>query len=331
MSRIRKRIYCAGQRPIAICIIGLLYRTVLAGQVLWLIGCASVPQQEVDAVSGATKEGQSVIGSVASDYVLLDRPQSRTTALDAEAVFTLVRWSNNLSYGLANIASPGTISLLLVPTIRAEAVTDARVLRAVILLCNETLQQPTVAIGIPGGAQVPAAYESLVEELSGRLDLEIIALGDEPLRPLPAMTGLTRTRCELPESVALADAVILVPALWRDEAGAVHGALDAVAALSPEPMLGDSAWVDLASAVAPLYVFADVLRPRVRGKTKSLNAILTSDDLCAVDAVGAQLLGASPAAVPGLLLAAEHEVGKMAWSDIAVNGVRIPHLIGRRE
>ena len=325
MIGIQKRLYHAGQRPIARCIIGLLYRIILAGQLLWLAGCASVPQQEVDAVSGATKEGQSVIGSVTSDYALLDRPQKRTAALDAEAVFTLVRWSNNLSYGLANIASPGTASLLLVPTIRAEAVTDARVLRAVILLCNETLQQPAVVIGIPGGAQVPAAYESLVEELSGRLDLEITALGDEPLRPLPAMTGLVRARCELPESVALADAVILVPALWRDEAGAVHGALDAVATLSPEPVVGDSARVDLASAVAPLYVFADVLRPRVGGKTRRLNAILASADLCAVDAVGARLLGAEPAAVSGLLLAAEHEVGKVAWGDIAINGVRIPH------
>lgn len=316
----------AGRQLAIRCITSPLCLALLTGEVFWSIGCASAPRQEMDAVSGATRPGQAVVGSVTSDYALLDRPQPRTTALDAETVFTLVRWSNNLSYGLANAAPPGTSTLLLVPTVRAEAVTDVRVLRGVALLCNEVFQQPSIAIGIPGDAQVPDAYEALVEELSGRLDLRLVLLGDESLRPLPAVTGLTRATCDLPESVALADAVILVPALWRDEEGMVHGVLDAVAALSPGPTVSDSALVDLASAVAPLYVFVDILRPYVRGETKALNAILASDDLCAVEAVGAQFLGARRAAVPGLRLAAEHEVGKAAWIDIAVNGVPIPKL-----
>ena len=314
----------AGRQLTIRCIIGPLGLAVLTGGMLWLIGCVSTLQQEVDAVSGATRPGQSVIGSVTSDYALLDRPQPRTTALDADAVFTLVRWSNNLSNGLANVAPPGTAFLLLVPTVCAEIATDAKFLRGVALLCNEVFERPNIAIGIPGGAPVPAAYESLVDELSGRLDLQLVRLGDQVLRPLPSMTGLTRATYQLPEPVALVDAVILVPALWRDATGTVHGALDAVVALSPEPITSDSARVDLASAVAPLYVFADVLRPRVRGETKALNTILASDDLCTLDAVGAQLLGARAAAVPGLLLAARHEVGKVAWIDIAVNGVPIP-------
>ena len=293
---------------------------------LWLIGCASKVWGEVDATSGATRPGQSVVGSVTSDYELLDRPWPRTTELDTDAVFILVRWSNQLSYGLANVAPPGTVSLLLVPTVGAGVVTDVRILRAVIRLCDEVLPQPSLTIGIPPGAKVPAAYQALEKELSSFLDIHLVLLEDEPLRPLPAMTGLMQPAYELPEPVAIADAVILVPALWRDEKGTVHGALDAVAALRPKPVASDSARVDLVSAVAPLYVFADAMRPGVGGEYRKLNAVLASDDPCALDAVGAQLLGGRPADIPGLRLAAEHQVGKAAWVDIAVNGVPIPRM-----
>ena len=165
-----------------------------------------------------------------------------------------------------------------------------------------------------------------MEELSSFLDIYLVLLEDEPLRPLPAMTGLMRPAYELPESVALADAVIVVPALWRDAGGSVHGALDAVAALSPEPVASDSARVDLVSAVAPLYVFADALRPGVGQGPRALNAVLASDDPCALDAVGAQLLGGRPADVPGLRLASQRGIGKSAWVDIAVNGAPIPKV-----
>jgi len=303
----------------------LLGRALWVGQVFCLAGLTGAAWAQVDATSGATQPGQSVVGSVASDYELLDRPQSRTVELDAEATFILVRWSNQLSYGLANIAPPGTTSLLLVPTVEEDAVTDARVLGAVIRLCDEVLQQPELTIGIPPGARAPAAYQTLVAELSGPVDVRLALLGEEPLRPLPSMVGLKRAACELPASVALVDAVVLVPALRRHEDGTVRGALDAVAALSPEPAACDSDRVDIASAVAPLYVFADVLRPAVGGEVTSLNAILAGDDWCAIDALGAQLLGARSPAVPGLRLAAEHELGKVRWADIAVNGVRIPH------
>ena len=305
---------------------GFLRRVVLRGGMLWLIGCVSAVQAEVDATSGATRPGQSVVGSVTSDYELLDQPWSRAVELDADAVFILVRWSNQLSYGLANIAPPGTASLLLVPTVGADVMTDARILRAVVLLCDEVLQQPALTIAIPPGAEVPAAYQALVEELSSFLDIYLVLLEDEPLRPLPAMTGLMRPAYELPESVALADAVIVVPALWRDAGGSVHGALDAVAALSPEPVASDSARVDLVSAVAPLYVFADALRPGVGQGPRALNAVLASDDPCALDAVGAQLLGGRPADVPGLRLASQRGIGKSAWVDIAVNGAPIPKV-----
>lgn len=304
----------------------LLHRVVCTGGMLfWVVGGARAAQAEVDAVSGATQPGQSVVGSVTSHYELLERPQPPTTDLDGDAVFILVRWSNQLSYGLANVAPPGTASLLLVPTVGAKVVTDVRVLRAVIRLCDEVLQQPALTIGIPPGAKVPAQYQALVDGLSGSVDLRLALLEHEPSRLLPAMTALQQPACQVPEPVALADAVILIPALWLDEDGAVHGALDAAAALSRQPVVGDSARVDLVSAVAPLYVFADVLRPTIEGKTESLNAILASDDWCAIDALGAQLLGAGSAAVPGLRLAAEHQLGKVRWADIAVNGVRIPH------
>ena len=305
-------------------ILGFLRRVVLSGGVLWSIGCAGAVWAEVDATSGATRPGQSVVGSVTSDYELLDQPGSRTAELDAGAVFILLRWSNQLSYGLANVAPPGTASLLLVPTVDADVATDARVLRGVILLCDEVLQQPVLSIGIPPGRQIPAEYQALVDELSGFVDIRLVLLENEPLRPLPAMTSLLQPVYELPESVALADAVIVVPALRRDKTGAVLGALDAVAALRPEPVSGDSARVDLVSAVAPLYIFADVLRPGVGNEQRKLNAVLASDDPCALDAVGAQLLGGRPADIPGLRLAAQRKVGKSAWIDIAVNGVPIP-------
>jgi len=303
---------------------GFLRRAAWSGGLLWLIGCAGAARAQVDATSGATRPGQSVVGSVTSDYELLDQPRPRAAELDAEAVFILTRWSNQLSYGLANVAPPGTASVLLVPTVAADAITDARMLRAVIRLCAEVLPQPALTIGIPPGAEIPAAYRVLAEELSGFVDIRLVLLEDEPLRSLPAVTSLLRPAYELPEPVALADAVIVVPALRRDSAGAVLGTLDAVAALSPGPATGDSARVDLISAVAPLYVFADLLRPGVGGERRALNAILASDDPCAVDAVGAQLLGGRPADVPALRLAAQHEVGKDKWIDIAINGVPIP-------
>ncbi|MEW6752928.1 MAG: DUF362 domain-containing protein [Candidatus Latescibacterota bacterium] len=283
----------------------------------------------MDAVSGATQPGQSVVGSVASDYALLDQPWPRTADLEAEAVFTLVRWANNLSYGVANVAPPGTQQVLLVPTLRPEAATDARVLEAVVRLCAEVWPGPSVLIGIPGQGPIPAAYVALMGAVSGEADVDLVALGDEPLRPLPAMPGLTGQTCQVPEPVALADAVVVVPALWRDAAGTFHGALDAVAALSPVPLSSDSARVDWLSAVDPLYVFADALRPHVAGEVMALNTVLASDDPCALDLAAAQLLGAGPTAVPALLLSARHELGQAAWRDVAVNGVPIPKL-GKR-
>ena len=89
----------------------------------------------------------------------------------------------------------------------------------VIQLCDEVLRQPALAIGIPPGAKVPVAYQALVEELSGFLDIRLVLLEDEPLRSLPAMASLLQPAYELPEPVALADAVIVVPALRRDAAG----------------------------------------------------------------------------------------------------------------
>ncbi len=170
----------------------------------------------------------------------------------------------------------------------AEATTDARVLRAVVRLCGEVFQQPVISIGVPGENPIPTGYGKLVQQLSGDFEFRIVRLGHEPSRPLPSLIALSRTTWELPESVALADVVILVPALWQDPAGAVHGALDAVAALGPELVSNDSMRVDLVSAVGPLYVFADVLRPRVGPATRPLNFVLASDDPCAVDAVGAR-------------------------------------------
>jgi uncharacterized protein (DUF362 family) len=293
-----------------------------AALMLWQ-GPSPVPLG-LDAVSAATRPGQSVIGSVASDYVLLSQPQPRAADLDAEAVATLVRWSNNLSYGLANVAPPGAGVVVLLPTVRPEATTDVRVLAGVIRLCGELLEGPEFIVGVPGKGQVPAAYTALPQLVGEGFQVQVRSLGADPLRPLPAMTGLVRKSYDLPQSLAMADAVILVPALWRGPDGTVHGALDVVAALAPGGAAGDSVGVDLVSAVDPLYVFADALRPPVKGAAQPLNALLAGTDPCAVDAVGSQLVGATPADVPGLALAAQKEIGKLQWVDIKLNGSPVP-------
>lgn len=289
---------------------------------LLLISSDRGPRWGVDALSAATRPGQAVVGSVASDYALLDQPHPRTTPLDGEAVRTLVRWSDDLSYGLGNVAPPGTAALVLVPTIRPEATTSPAFLRGVILLCAELFEQPSIAIGV--GRQVPEGYHRLVEELGDVAEVKLVVLREQPTRALPLPEGLLRTSCELPQALVLADGVILVPAVWRDETGVVHGSLDALAGSMPDPALSDSGRVDLLGAVEPLYVFAEALRPRIGAEEVPMNAVLAGEDPCAVDAVVSQLLGATPAQVPGLLLAAEHRVGKVDWEEIKLNGAPVP-------
>ena len=266
--------------------------------VLW--GSDRLPHLGVDALSAATRPEQAVVGSVASDYTLLEQPQPRTVQLNDDGVEVLVRWSDDLSYGVRNVAPPGTTYLLLVPTVRPEATTSPQVLRSVIGLCAKLFTDPV--IGIRGPA--PDSYTQLVAELADLVDLKLVALREQPLRALPLPEGLLSTTYQLPQALVQADAVILVPA-------------------ATDQVLDDSLRVDLLGAVAPLYVFAEALRPRIGAETLSLNAILAGDDPCAVDAVGAQLLGATPAQVPSLLLAGEHLLGKVEWEEIKLNGAPV--------
>ncbi len=286
-----------------------------------LAGSDRVPYVGVDALSAATRPGQAVVGSVVSDYTLLEQPQPRTVQLDDEGVDGLVRWSDDLSYGVGNVAPPGTTYLLLVPTVRPEATTSPQVLRSVIGLCAKLFADPVIGIGIRGPA--PDSYVQLVAELADVVELKLVALREQPLRALPLPEGLLSTTYQLPQALVQADAVILVPALWRDQAGAVHGALETLGAAATDQVLDDSLRVDLLGAVEPLYVFAEALRPRIGAEVMPLNAILAGDDVCAVDAVGAQLLGATPAQVPGLLLAGEHMLGKVEWEEIKLNGAPV--------
>lgn len=285
-------------------------------------GADRLPRLGVDALSAATRPGQAVVGSVASDYQLLEHPQPRTLQLDDEEVAQLVRWSDDLAYGVGNSAPPGTTYLLLLPTLGPAATTSPQVLRGVIGLCARSFTDPVIGIGIRGPA--PAAYAQLVAELGDVVEVKLVALEEQPRRRLPLPDGLWGTSYELPQALVQADAVIVVPALWRDQAGRVHGALETLAAAASTAVLDDSLRVDLLGAVAPLYVFADALRPPLAGEIAPLNALLAGDDLCAVDAVGAQLLGATPAAVPGLLLAGEHLLGKVEWAEIKLNGAPVP-------
>lgn len=287
-----------------------------------LAGSDHLPYLGVDALSAATRPGQVVVGSVASDYTLLEHPQPRAVQLDDGEVERLVRWSDDLSYGVGNVAPPGTTYLLLVPTVRPEATTSPQVLRGVIGLCAGLFDQPVIGIGVRGPA--PDSYAQLVAELADVAEVKLVALREQPLRTLPLPEGLVQTSYELAQALVQADAVILVPALWRDQAGAVHGALEALGATATDQRLNDSLRVDLLGAVVPLYVFADALRPRIGAETAPLNAILAGDDACAVDAVGAQLLGTTPAQVPGLLLAGEHMLGKVEWGEIKLNGAPVP-------
>lgn len=287
-----------------------------------LFGSDRLPHLGVDALSAATRPGQAVVGSVASDYQLLEQRQPRTAQLDDAGVEALVRWSDDLSYGVGNVAPPGTTYLLLVPTLRPEATTSPQVLRGVIGLCANLFTEPVIGIGVRG--PVPDSYMRLVEELADVAELRLVALREQPLRTLPLPEGLVNTSYELAQALVQADAVILVPALWRDQAGAVHGALEALTAAATDQALDDSLRVDLLGVVEPLYVFAEALRPSVGEETAPLNAILAGDDPCAVDAVGAQLLGATPAQVPGLLLAGEHLLGKVEWAQIKLNGAPVP-------
>ncbi len=281
-----------------------------------------VPHLGVDALSAATRPGQAVVGSVASDYQLLEHPQPRTAQLDEAAVEALVRWSDDLSYGVGNTAPPGTVYLLLLPTVRPEATTSVQVLRSVIGLCAGLFEEPVIAIGLRGAPS--DSYTQLVAELADVVEVKLVALEEQPLRSLPLPEGLLNDRYELPQALVQADAVIIVPALWRDQAGQVYGGLETLAAAATDQALSDSLRVDLLGAVESLYVFADALRPRAGAEAAPLNAILAGDDVCAVDAVGAQLLGATPAQVPGLWLAGAHLLGKVEWAQIKLNGAPVP-------
>lgn len=273
----------------------------------------------VDAVSAATRPGQSVVGSVSSAYELLAKPRPVSARLTDDEVLTLVRWANNLSYGLANVASPGPASVLVVG-----AGAHRAFLRAVVLLCAQLFPDAEITLGLTRGtrARVQATIEDLSTQLAGDVRLRVVDLVAEPKRPLPSYKSLVRDSFQLPESIAYADVIVLAPSLVRDRDGRMQGALALLRSLASNAE-GDE-FVDLVSAVAPHYVFADGLRPRVGDDTRHLNHVLASHDPVAVDAVAAQLLEVTPHDVADLEVSASHALGKLAWEDIKLNGAPVP-------
>lgn len=254
----------------------------------------------VDGVSAATRPGQSVVGSVSTDYELIQPALPTDQPLSAPHTLTLVRWANNLSYGLANLVPPGPAAALLITT----ADTDSRVVDAVEQLVGHLF----------AGVEVIVAEFDETAANRSRVDLS-----SEPRRPLPTYTNLRAETLPLPQSVALADIIIVVRSA-REDGGVMRGCLDLIGSIA-DAGGDDSLRVDAISAVAPHFIVLESLQPH--------GHLLASHDPVAIDAVAARLaLGGTASdtsAVSGdqvrvIELAAATGLGKLWWKDIKLNG-----------
>ncbi|MBI2503049.1 MAG: DUF362 domain-containing protein [Candidatus Latescibacteria bacterium] len=194
----------------------------------------------VDAVSAATKPGQSVVGIVRSDYQKLKQPAPPDAELSDAQIEEVVRWATAMGGGLQSVIDPRAewiaikVNIVELKRPGAGVVTDARVVKAVVKLAHEAAPEARISIvegsgewiapDVPGadttGAQVEdgwaeAGYRALLAdpELAGiELDLVDLNVDEAVLTKVPDQWH-AREQFWVPRTVRDCDALIDVPVM----------------------------------------------------------------------------------------------------------------------
>ena len=194
----------------------------------------------VDAVSAATKPGQSVVGIVRSDYAKLKAPAAPGDSLSDAQIEEVTRWAVAMGGGLQSIIDPRAawiaikVNIVELKKPGSGVVTDARVVKAVVKLAHEAAPDARISIvegsgewiapDVPGadttGAQVEdgwaeAGYRALLTdpELAGiHLDLVDLNIDEAILTTVPDHWH-AREQYWVPKTVLDCDALIDVPVM----------------------------------------------------------------------------------------------------------------------
>lgn len=222
-----------------------LYRLALALPLLlltdglWSRGPQS-PLTAVDAVSAATKPGQSVVGIVRSDYQKLKQPAAPGDSLSDAQIGEVTRWAVAMGGGLQSVIDARAawiaikVNIVELKKPGSGVITDPRVVKAVVQLAHEAAPEARISIvegsgewiapDVPGadttGAQVEdgwaeAGYRALLTDpdLQGiQLDLVDLNVDEAVLTKVPERWH-AREEFWVPRTVRDCDALIDVPVM----------------------------------------------------------------------------------------------------------------------
>ena len=194
----------------------------------------------VDAVSAATKPGQSVVGIVRSDYEKLKQPTPPDAELSETQIEEVTRWAVAMGGGLQSVVDARAewvaikVNIVELKKPGSGVVTDARVVKAVVKLAHEAAPEARISIvegsgewiapDVPGadttGAQVEdgwaeAGYRALLTdpELQGiHLDLIDLNIDEAVLTTVPDKWH-AREQFWVPRTLLDCDALIDVPVM----------------------------------------------------------------------------------------------------------------------
>jgi uncharacterized protein (DUF362 family) len=196
---------------------------------------------DVDAVSAATKPGQSAVGIIRSDYPRLKHPVAPDSQLTDARIEDMVRWAVTLAGGLQTVIDPNAqwiaikVNIVEVTKPGSGVITDPRVVKAVVKVAHEAAPEARISIvegpgewvapDVPGvdtlfveqvtDGWATAGYRDLLRdpELRGiHLDLVDVNVDEAILTPVPDQ-WYAREQYWVPKTVLECDALIDVPVM----------------------------------------------------------------------------------------------------------------------
>ena len=194
---------------------------------------------QVDAVSAATKPGQSVVGVIRSDYERLKEPAPPDAELTVAQVEAMVRYAVAMAGGLHTIIEPGTDWVVIKPNIvelktqGSGVITDWRIVRALIKMVQQVAPDARVTIAEGSGEWIPpgsppneamavvgdgfevAGYRQLLNDPEfSDVDLDIVDLNfDEAVETPVPDGGNCMESYYVPLTILECDVLIDVPVL----------------------------------------------------------------------------------------------------------------------
>lgn len=194
---------------------------------------------QVDAVSAATKPGQSVVGVIRSDYERLQEPVPPDAELTVDQVEAMVRYAVAMAGGLGRVIAPDADWIVIKPNIvelrtqGSGVITDWRIVRALIKMVHQiapdarvTIAEgpgewmapgspPNEAMAIVGDGFELAGYRPLLRDLElADVDLDIVDLNfDEAVETPVPDGGNCMDTYDVPLTILECDVLIDVPVL----------------------------------------------------------------------------------------------------------------------